>query len=331
MKNVVLQDSSPQLIIFDATVNEDLAKIISSSSAFLLARTSKYALNHPDLATLFQFIYNDQSYTVLRKARKVTPIIVTVKGDTLSAKDLTKSSISWVNELNKAADLALSKKTHVYLIASVIPTEGISTFVEELNSSSQKLSTVHVLFILDKNANIADFQFEIIFRLNLSLTIFKDGAWGTLIPVPLKLIENIQNNLNIISNAIENKIIHYIGVNLKDETLLPDEERKNELGNLDYSGETVSGQKIMGLAQLDKYGCKFVADPVLSWKVPDGWSLEDAATLPHAYSSVSRNFLDTYFSLTISYSKSFFLLLLLQFLAKSVSSFVKILGLKDLV
>lgn len=279
------------MIIFDETVTEDLAKIISSSSAFLLARTSKYALNHPDLATLFQFIYNGQSYTVLRRARKVAPITVTIKGDTLSVKDLTRSSVSWVNELDIAADLALAKKTHVYLIASVIPTEGINAFVEELRSSSQKMSTVHVVFILDKNANIADFQFEIIFRLNLSLTIFRDGVWGTLIPVPLKLIENVQNNLNITSNAIENRIIHYIGVNLKDETLLSDEERKNELGNLDYSGETVSGQKIMGLAQLDKYGCKFVADPVLSWKVPDGWSLEDAATLPHAYSSVSKQFI----------------------------------------
>lgn len=75
---------------------------------------------------------------MLRKARKLAPITVTVKEDTLSVKDLTRSSVSWVTELDRATDLALSKKTHVYLIASVIPTEGINTFVEELRSSSQK-------------------------------------------------------------------------------------------------------------------------------------------------------------------------------------------------
>lgn len=88
------------------------------------------------------------------------------------------------------------------------------------------------------------------------------------------------------SNVIENKNIQFVSVNLLDETLLSENTDKVELGNIDYSGINSSGQKVMGLARLDKDTYKFVPDPVLSWKVPDGWTLEDAVTIPHAYVSV---------------------------------------------
>lgn len=93
------------------------------------------------------------------------------------------------------------------------------------------------------------------------------------------------NFLNF-SNVIENKNIQFVSVNLLDETLLPESTDKVELGNIDYSGINSSGQRVMGLAHLDRETYKFMPDPVLSWKTPDGWTLEDAATIPHAYVSV---------------------------------------------
>lgn len=86
---------------------------------------------------------------------------------------------------------------------------------------------------------------------------------------------------------IEQKSINYIGVNVLDETLLPKEDVSVELGNIDYSGVTSSGQPIMGLSRLDLESYKLTPDPILTWPVPEDWSLEDAATVPHAFCGVS--------------------------------------------
>lgn len=85
---------------------------------------------------------------------------------------------------------------------------------------------------------------------------------------------------------MEQKSIHYISVNLLDETLLSKPDRKVGLGNIDYSGLTASGQEVMGLSRLDLESYKLVPDPDLTWNVPEGWSLEDAASVPHAYATV---------------------------------------------
>ncbi|KAG5891273.1 hypothetical protein JTB14_019643 [Gonioctena quinquepunctata] len=41
----------------------------------------------------------------------------------------------------------------------------------------------------------------------------------------------------------------------------------------------------MGLARLDKDSSKLVPDPLLSWPVPEQWSLLDGVSVPHAYTS----------------------------------------------
>lgn len=214
-----------------------------------------------------------------------------MKGDTLSIKDLSRTSASWVNELDSAVEAAKPKKASVFLVSSLVPTEGMRNFVQEL-LSTPKMSQVKVLFVLDRrigNVNVKDPQLLEVFKLDLSLSVIKDGILGSVIPVPTKIKPNIQNNLGISSNAMKNKVINYIGINLKDETLLPPNEKKNELGNIDYAGVTNSGQKVMGLAQLDTDLCQLVPDSVLSWDVPEKWSLEEAATIPHAYASVSQS------------------------------------------
>lgn len=86
---------------------------------------------------------------------------------------------------------------------------------------------------------------------------------------------------------IDQKSINYISVNVFDETLLPKDDYKVELGNIDYSGVTSSGQRIMGLSRLDLETYKLIPDPILTWPVPEDWSLEDAATIPHAFCGVS--------------------------------------------
>ncbi|KAF2883952.1 hypothetical protein ILUMI_22210 [Ignelater luminosus] len=95
--------------------------------------------------------------------------------------------------------------------------------------------------------------------------------------------DTTSNAIQTISNITENTRVDYIGINAKDETLMFKGECKPELGYIDYSGVTSSGQNIMGMARLDLESCKLVLDPVLKWSVPGRWSLEDAATVPYAH------------------------------------------------
>lgn len=42
----------------------------------------------------------------------------------------------------------------------------------------------------------------------------------------------------------------------------------------------------MGLSRLDLETYKLIPDPILTWSVPNEWTLEDAATIPHAFCGV---------------------------------------------
>lgn len=59
------------------------------------------------------------------------------------------------------------------------------------------------------------------------------------------------------------------------------------IGCLDYAGITNRGQKVMGVATLDKDSSRLVLDSILQWSIPEDWNAEDAASVPYAYSAVS--------------------------------------------
>jgi len=54
----------------------------------------------------------------------------------------------------------------------------------------------------------------------------------------------------------------------------------------EYSGRTESGERIMGMITSRALTNILEYDPYLAWKVPDSWSLEDAATVPVVYGTV---------------------------------------------
>lgn len=148
------------------------------------------------------------------------------------------------------------------------------------------------LFVLDRKVpefDVSNRFYKNIFKQDLNLVVIKEGNVGTFIPVPIAF-KDISKNAQLVSNVIDQKNINYLSVNLLDETILPNEDDlKVELGNIDYSGVTNNGQRVMGLARIDNESYKLIPDPILSWAVPENWSLEDAATVPHAYVSVRGN------------------------------------------
>ncbi|XP_045454234.1 fatty acid synthase-like [Melitaea cinxia] len=81
--------------------------------------------------------------------------------------------------------------------------------------------------------------------------------------------------------------VHYAGINdvdVKKKSGFMALDENNENTFLDFSGVTESGERVMGIVYDKSIKTTVRANPNLLWPVPDHWTLEDAATVPLAYS-----------------------------------------------
>lgn len=155
---------------------------------------------------------------------------------------------------------------------------------------------------------------------NLALNVYKNKVWGSyrhLLLEPPSLIEvnhccvnsTIRGDLSSLkwlsgpiipytSKPEESNIIHiyYSAINFRDIMLatgkLPPEvvakgriEQESVIG-FEYAGRNEKGERVMGMVTSRGLTTLLQYDPYLSWKVPDEWSLEDAATTPVVYGTV---------------------------------------------
>ena len=56
---------------------------------------------------------------------------------------------------------------------------------------------------------------------------------------------------------------------------------------LEFSGRDRKGRRVMGMICHGAIGSVVLADKTMLWDVPDHWTLEDAATVPVVYGTVS--------------------------------------------
>ena len=56
---------------------------------------------------------------------------------------------------------------------------------------------------------------------------------------------------------------------------------------LEFSGRDKTGRRVMGMVSHGALASVVVADKAMLWDVPDHWTLEDAATVPVVYGTVS--------------------------------------------
>jgi fatty acid synthase len=62
---------------------------------------------------------------------------------------------------------------------------------------------------------------------------------------------------------------------------------QNCLQGLEFSGRNVKGQRVMGMCNYGAMSTMVMADNDFLWNVPEHWTLEEAATVPVVYSTVS--------------------------------------------
>jgi fatty acid synthase len=63
-------------------------------------------------------------------------------------------------------------------------------------------------------------------------------------------------------------------------------QQDNILG-LEFSGCDRKGRRVMGMTPHGALASVIMADSSMLWDVPDHWTLEDAATVPVVYGTVS--------------------------------------------
>lgn len=175
---------------------------------------------------------------------------------------------------------------------------------------------------MDKDApvfSLDDPLYKTQLKKDLVLNVYKNKVWGSyrhLLLEPSSLVEVYHSVVNttirgdlsslkwlagsinpFIKKTEESDLVHvyYCALNFRDvmlatAKLAPEVIAKGRIDQesvigFEYSGRTESGERIMGMVLSEALSTLLHKRP-LTWKVPDHWSLEEAATVPVVYGTV---------------------------------------------
>lgn len=182
-------------------------------------------------------------------------------------------------------------KSYLYIFTKVVPYVKLTRFMEELLLKN-KSNKIRFVFLLDNSG--PDFNIDHTFYAEqlgkqLFVNIYKDGKWGTIVR---SLVDNSSHNVSadktiatyISDLKLDGLNVKYLGINFQDISV-NNNMIDNELGPLEYSGKTIDGKKVMGIAPFGKNASDQISpDPHLAWIIPSDLTFEDAATIPMSYS-----------------------------------------------
>ncbi|XP_031331350.1 fatty acid synthase-like [Photinus pyralis] len=245
-----------------------------------------------DLVSVYQT--DAEELVLLRKCVKVSPLVVRVD-----------FSMTWLDEVKRA----VARAQNVLLVSDGDATSGLVGLVNCLVLEvSRKLLTCCLMDVaFDEGAHANQL------RKGLLINVMRDGEWGTYRHLPLGL--ETQNCEHVVgrfirgdttkvrwiegplSGSIPQGLVHVYScaLNTKDAveasgtfTTNPSTRRftENYCAGIEIAGKDASGRRVMGLVQDGGLSNLAVADEFALWEFPREWSMEDAATVPFAYSNV---------------------------------------------
>ncbi|KXJ69783.1 hypothetical protein RP20_CCG025833 [Aedes albopictus] len=223
---------------------------------------------------------------------------------------------SWLADLKQAV-----KSRSVVLYAQNHPTSGIIGLVNCIRKEP-KMQDVRCVFIDDPKAPpfaITDPFYKNQLDLALATNVLRNGVWGSyrhhLLPKVAKtesvtthcfansLTKGDLSSMTWFTGALNERNVvpykvrvSYCTLNFRDVMVATGRlssdvssfhrlEEDCELG-YEYAGVMEDGRRVMGVMPSGALSSIVNADPLLSWTVPDEWTLEEACTVPIVYMTV---------------------------------------------
>ncbi|XP_044747246.1 fatty acid synthase-like [Coccinella septempunctata] len=280
---------------------------------FILLEESKTTPAHLDFTTIgLQMISSiktsKNNYFLLRKQPHEHSNSVMIK--------ISNADFSWVEPLKKAVMESDAKGNKVYLYSEE-KLNGVMGMVNALRKETGG-SNLRCIFIQDQTSkpfSIDNCSDQL--KGDLVHNIFKEGVWGCYRHLMLENIE--ESNRKLVPHAIINTLtrgdlsslrwiesplsnnhkgielcnVYYASLNFRDIMLatgrLPPDALPGKLAGkdnilgLEFAGRDSNGDRLMGLVESRSLATTVMLDNQFYWKVPEKWSLEEAATIPVAY------------------------------------------------
>lgn len=232
---------------------------------------------------------------------------------------VTSNSFGWVEELKRAIE---NGPTIVFSDDKCCGLLGLVNCIRK-EPNGRNLRCV---FIFDRQAppfEINNQFYSSQISKGLAFNVFKNGQWGTYRHYLLQQDMNISQRIdhcyanclvrgNLSSLAWlkgplgtdtleQNSVrVHFAALNFKDVMLATGKLASNvsETGKIDpqcvlgmeFSGVTRANQRVMGIAKSGALATHAEPEDVFVWNCPDGWTLEEAATVPVCYGTVYSAF-----------------------------------------
>lgn len=109
---------------------------------------------------------------------------------------------------------------------------------------------------------------------------------GSLVPYTQKPEES--NIVHVYYTALNFRDIMLATAKLAPEVVARGRLNVESVIGFEYTGRTENGDRIMGMVTSRALTTLLDCDPYLSWKIPDCWTMEEAATVPVVYGTVWR-------------------------------------------
>ncbi|KAL1453120.1 hypothetical protein WDU94_007292 [Cyamophila willieti] len=291
-----------------ASINEALMILGINPHSYLLVKLPKFEqLNlDPSLAVVSSVILDGAKYMFIKNNSENKGASSVVYAMNLNNVGESCAAATLKYDLKPKIEEALQNNSNVLIILDSLPSCNVNQFIKQTFLQDDYLFKFFTLFkfffILDRNAPLfsvtGKFYQEQVTK-QLRVNIYKDGVWGS-----EKFLHREQYQIETFaydhgfqynsSSLLKDKISHvnnqvdikYLCISNRHMIVdgNPQEDRKYlELGPLEFAGTSPSGAKVIGIAPFNKGVSKIQQDPILSWTLPDHWTLEDGATVPLPY------------------------------------------------
>ncbi|KMQ91967.1 fatty acid synthase [Lasius niger] len=297
-----------------STVLKNLATALNSSCFILLEETAtqldlKTALKEANLMLAGKQVDSSgKSYLLLKKRREERRESIVIQ--------VTGKNFSWLENAKAVLRKYDSKDQEALFVSQGEELLGLVGFMTCIR---REIANVRYVFIQDCNAPKFDLSSQFYaqqLEKGLMANVLKEGQWGSYRHLQLdqrtdvrvehayvnarttgdlSSLEWIQSPLTYCQTELNRLCsVYYASLNFRDIMLAIGRLSTSALSSLwlttedyglglDFSGRDANGCRVMGISKSRGLVTTVLPDSGFLWKVPDKWTLEQAATIPVAY------------------------------------------------